>query len=256
LSWDPGRYLRFGDLRLRPGLELLSRVDAERPRLVVDLGCGPGNLTALLAQRWPTAQVTGVDSSAAMLEAARREYPAISWVDADLGAWTPPSPLDVLFSNAALHWLIDHDGLFPRLVRLLAPGGVLAVQMPANWTEPTHTIPAAILDSGDWPPEAVAALARHRVSPPATYHRLLTPYCDRMDIWSTTYQQRVVGDDPVLRWVEGSVLAPVLDALDEEQRALFRRTCADAYRRAYPPEADGTTVLPFTRLFIVARRSA
>lgn len=255
MSWDPGRYLRFGDLRLRPGLELLSRVDVDRPRLVADLGCGPGNLTALLAQRWPEAQVIGVDSSAAMLQAARREHPAISWAEADLGTWTPPSPLDVLFSNAALHWLTDHGDLFPRLARLVASGGALAVQMPANWAEPTHRIPAEILDSGAWPQDAVDALVRHRVAAPSTYRRLLAPFCDRMDIWSTTYQQVLDGADPVLRWVEGSVLAPVLDALDDEQRPVFRRLCAEAYRRAYPPEADGTTVLPFTRIFMVARRT-
>ncbi len=254
MSWDPGRYLRFSDLRIRPGLELLGRIDVESPRLVVDLGCGPGNLTRVLAQRWPDARVVGVDSSPAMLARAASTSSEVTWIEADLTSWEPPDPVDVIFSNAALHWVERHEVIFPRLASTLAPGGHLAVQMPANWAEPTHRLPAAILDGGGWPADAVTALVRDRVRPASFYRRLLSGRLENLDIWTTTYHQQLGGADPVLRWVEGSVLAPVLDALDPASRLRFSEECADSYRRAYPPEPDGTTILPFTRLFIVGKR--
>lgn len=255
MTWDPRRYLRFTDHRLRPGVELLARIDLEDPTTVVDLGCGPGNLTRLITERWPAAAVTGIDSSESMLARASQDQPGVDWVSADLTEWSPSGPVDVLFSNAALHWVGDHATVFPRLASWVAPGGVLAVQMPDNWKEPTHTIPAQILDSGAWPAVAVEALVRNPVHSPAFYRNLLRDQSVTIDIWVTTYHQVLASDNPIFEWVEGTVLSPVLTELDQDERREFRRQCTDAYERAYPHEPDGRVVLPFRRLFIVATRT-
>ena len=167
--WDPVKYLEFEDLRLRPALDLLARVPLHGPRVVYDLGCGAGNVTRLLAQRWPGAAVTGVDGSADMLAKAAQTAPVIKWVEADLRRWSPPGPVDLIFSNAALHWLPDHAALFPRLVGHLAPGGVLAVQMPRNHGAPSHTEMTAAAQAGPWRDRLASVVGSRAVAPPETY---------------------------------------------------------------------------------------
>lgn len=255
MSWDPGHYLRFADHRLRPGVELLNRVDVDDPSIIVDLGCGPGNLTALLFERWPDASVTGVDSSSAMIDRARADHPDITWVKADIASWEPDGPVDVLYSNAALHWLGNHDRLFPRLFSWLKQGGSMAVQMPDNWDAPTHRVPADVLDEGRWPEAARTALPRDRVAAPRQYLEWLFPAS--VEVWRTTYFQQLSGHDPIWEWVTGSVLRPVLAVLDDPQRARFEAECRERYRRAYPlfqrsAEDAPATILPFSRLFLVA----
>ena len=248
--WDPTTYLRFADHRTRPGIELIARIPDLDARTVVDLGCGTGHLTAILADRFPGARVVGMDSSADMLARAKSEHRGIEWVCADLADWEPDAPVDLLFSNAALHWLGDHEELIPRLRGWMADGGVAAIQMPDNWREPTHRIPADILDDGTWPAAAAEALMRDRLASPADYRRWLQPAT--VDLWETTYFQVLTGEDPVWGWVTGSVLRPVLEALDDDERTRFADRCRSAYRDAYPAGSDGTTLLPFRRLFIVA----
>ncbi len=249
--WDPDHYLRFADHRARPGIELLTRIQRDDPELVVDLGCGPGNLTALLAERWPRARVVGVDSSVEMIDTARANHPKIDWRLADVTRWEPDRSVDVLYSNATLHWLDDHATVFRRLRSWLAPsGGVAAIQMPDNWRAPTHRIPAEILDGGSWPAGAVKALMRDRLSKPEDYRRWLQPAS--VDQWRTTYYQQLTGPDAVWNWVTGSVLAPVLAALDAEDRTRFAARCKQRYAEAYPHDADGNVLLPFSRLFMVA----
>ncbi|MEL7157041.1 MAG: methyltransferase domain-containing protein [Actinomycetota bacterium] len=250
MAWDPAHYLRFADHRARPGLELLARIDHDDPTTVIDLGCGPGNVTTHLAERWPSATVTGIDTSTDMLAQAADAYPTIAWQQGDVAQWEPDGPVDVLYSNAALHWLDDHEALVPRLRSFLAPGGVLAVQMPDSWRNPTHTVPAEILDDGTWPPAARSALLRDRLAAPTDYRRWLQP--GRVDLWRTTYFQELTGDDPVWNWTTGSVLGPVLAALADDDRARFTTECQTRYRQAYPRLDDGVTVLPFPRLFMVA----
>jgi trans-aconitate 2-methyltransferase len=250
VPWDPDRYLRFADHRARPGLELMARIPDIDARAIVDLGSGTGQLAARLAERWPAASVRGVDSSAEMVERARVDHPAIDWTVGDIAAWQPSEPVDLLFSNAALHWLDGHDTLFRRLRSFLAPGGVLAVQMPDNWAAPTHRIPAGVLDEGQWPAAAREALLRDRLADPGDYASWLAPA--GVDLWRTTYYQRLTGDDPVWTWVTGSVLGPVLAALDEPDRERFGGVCRARYRLAYPAGPDGVTTLPFSRLFLVA----
>lgn len=250
MAWDPSQYLRFADHRTRPGLELIARIPAIEAGYAVDLGAGPGHLTAILAEHSPQAEIVGVDSSVAMVERAEQEHPALSWQLADIASWEPDRPVDILYSNATLHWLDDHAALFARLRSFVAPGGVLAVQMPDNWHAPTHTIPAEILDDGSWPAGAQAALLRDRLSKPGDYWSWVQPAT--VDLWRTTYYQVLAGEDPVWEWVTGSVLRPVLEALKGVDRVRFERECKARYLDAYPPDASGTTVLPFSRLFLVA----
>ena len=251
MSWDPDRYLRFTHQRSRPGVELLARTPDINARQIVDLGCGTGNLTALLAQRWPEADITGIDSSEEMIDRARSDHPSITWTISDIEKWVPDEPVDLVFSNAALHWVDDHEVLFRRLRSFLVADGVLAVQMPDNWDAPTHRIPADVLDSGEWPDAARPSLIRDRLSPAEMYARWIQPAA--VDMWRTTYSQKLTGDDPVWTWVTGSVLRPVLASLDTTDRDRFARRCMALYREAYPAESDGTTTVPFSRFFLVAQ---
>lgn len=254
MPWDPNRYLRFADQRTRPGLELIARIPDVAAGTIVDLGCGTGHLTALLAERWPNAAVLGIDSSDEMIERARGDHPAMRWVVDDIESWAPDDPIDIIFSNATLHWLDDHERLFRKLRSSVAAGGVIAVQMPDNWGEPTHQIPAHILDTGDWPVVARAALLRDRLANPGEYSRWLQPAS--IDMWRTTYYQRLTGHDPVWEWVGGSLLRPVFAALDEPERERFSELCRRRYAEAYPADPDGSTTLPFHRLFMVANTRA
>ncbi|MEN8234637.1 MAG: methyltransferase domain-containing protein [Actinomycetota bacterium] len=253
MPWDPDQYLRFADHRKRPGVELLARIPDIEAGTIVDLGCGTGDLTTLLALRWPDAKVTGIDSSVEMVERARRDHPGLEWAVGDVAEWEPEQPVDLIFSNATLHWLDEHERLLPRLRALLAPGGVIALQMPDNWAAPTHRIPAEILDEDGWSETARAALLRDRLAPPPDYARWLQPAT--VDLWRTTYYQQLTGDDAVWNWLTGSVLRPVLAALDHEDRERFSRLCRARYREAYPMDPAGVTTLPFSRLFMVARRT-
>ncbi len=248
--WEPDHYLRFADHRTRPGLELAARIPDIEAKTIVDLGSGTGHLTALLAQRWPRAHLTGVDGAAAMVERARADHPSIEWVAADLSQWEPEGLLDVVYSNAALHWLDHHESLFTRIRSWLAPGGVLAVQMPDNWAAPTHQIPAQVLDDGSWPEPARLGLMRDRLAPPTDYARWLAPAT--VDLWRTTYYQPLSGHDAVWNWVTGSLLIPVIDALSPDARDRFAAEVQARYRRTYPADANGVTTMAFSRLFIVA----
>lgn len=256
MPWDPDRYLRFADHRTRPGLELAYRIPDIEAKSIVDLGSGTGHLTALLGQRWPDASIVGIDSSIEMIDRARHDHaaldwPNLDWVVGDVAKWQPPQPVDVLFSNAALHWLDDHETLFPRLRSYLAPGGVMAVQMPDNWSAPTHRIPAEVLDEGDWPDRARAALLRDRLAPPDAYASWVQQA--NVDLWRTTYYQLLTGDEPVWAWVTGSVLRPVLAALNGSERDRFSEICRTRYAEAYPMAPDGVITLPISRFFLVAQ---
>ncbi|MGE5545406.1 MAG: methyltransferase domain-containing protein [Solirubrobacterales bacterium] len=252
MTWDPTVYTAFAQPRLRPALDLLGRIDAAAPARVADIGCGTGNVTRLLAERWPVAAVTGVDSSAEML--AEATDARITWVRADAGTWCPEAPLDVLFSNAALHWLDDHVALFPRLLGMLAPGGTLAVQMPRNHGAPSHTCMVAAAEAGPWAERLAPILRPSPVAEPSFYYDVLAPRAARLEIWETEYLQVLDGDDPVVRWTTGTALKPLLDALDQPWRAEFLADYTARIRASYPQRADGKTLFPFRRLFIVAGR--
>ncbi len=251
-NWDPGQYLKFADHRLRPALDLMARIPPLAARRIYDLGCGPGTITRLLAERWPGAEVSGIDGSAEMLARARDLAPGIDFVAADLTAWTPPAPAELVFSNAALQWLGDHDGLFPRLLSGVAPGGVLAVQMPRNFDAPSHRLLAEIAGQDSWRDRLRPLLRGAPVAPPQDYHRLLAARAASLDIWEVEYLHRLEGANPVLEWTKGTALRPFLDALAGAERAAFLAEYGRRVAAAYPPQADGATLFPFRRLFIVA----
>ncbi|MBK6686076.1 MAG: methyltransferase domain-containing protein [Deltaproteobacteria bacterium] len=252
MAWDAQTYLQFGDERTRAAAELLSRVPLNDPRHVVDLGCGPGNSTALLLARYPEAQVLGVDNAPGMLTAARATGLRAEWLQVDLQTWLPPRAYDLVYANATFQWLDDHPGLFPRWMAHLTPGGVLAVQMPRNFDAPSHRLLRAVAQEGPWAPRLAPLLRVDPVAPPAAYYRWLRPYAARLDLWETEYLQVLTGEDPVLRWVRGTALVPLLSALAPEERPQFEAEYAARLRQAYPPEATGETLFPFRRLFLIA----
>jgi trans-aconitate 2-methyltransferase len=254
-AWDPRQYLKFSDHRLRPALDLIARIPPRDFARVWDLGCGPGNVTKLLAERWPAARVSGLDSSAAMLAKARAAA-AIEWIEGDIATWSPPEPPDLIFSNATLHWLPDHAALFRRLFAALAPGGVLAVQMPRNHAAPSHTALRAVAENASWARRLSPVLAQNRVDDPADYYDWLAPAAASIDIWESEYLHVLRGDNPVVEWTRGSALKPFLDALDPPEARRFEAEYAARIAAAYRPRPDGTTLFPFRRLFIMAMRQS
>jgi len=254
VAWDPDHYLHFGGHRIRPALDLMARIPVSAPERIVDLGCGAGNVARFLGEYWPRARITGVDSSPEMLTKAFAEGLDVTWLEADIAEWVPDEPPDVIFSNAALHWCDDHATLLPRLLGLIAPGGVLAIQMPRNHAAPSHTCMAAAAKSGPWAQKLTPILREQPVQPPAFYYDLLSPLVWRLDIWETEYCQVLDGDNPVVEWTRGTALKPLLDALDDDdEKTAFEADYAQRIESAYPQRGDGKTLFPFRRLFIIAQ---
>ena len=251
-SWDADHYLTYADERGRPFVELVSRVRAEAPTDVVDLGCGPGNLTRLLADRWPSARVRGVDSSPEMIEAARRDVPDLEFEAADLRDWVErEDDVDVLVSNATLQWLPDHLDLLPRLVERVRPGGWIAFQVPGNFDEPSHTLRDELAAEEPYAAHVrdVAVPASHQ---PADYLDALVAAGCEVDVWETTYLHVLTGEDPVFAWVSGTGARPTLQALPDDLRPRFEEEFKARLRAAYPDRGHGV-VLPFRRIFAVAQ---
>jgi trans-aconitate 2-methyltransferase len=259
VRWDPEQYLRFADERSRPFRDLLARVAAQNPRLVADLGCGPGTLTRILADRWPEARIEGVDSSYEMVQRAEAELSelgerAVATL-ADIRKWEPAGPVDVLVSNATLQWIPGHLDLLERLVGWVAPAGWLAVQVPGNFGEASHTLLAEVAARPRWR-ERLAEVPRPSAEEPATYLARLAELGLEVDAWETTYLQVLPGEDAVLQWMRGTGLRPVLSALaDDDERAAFEAEYSELLRQAYPRRSFGT-LLPYRRIFLVAQRRA
>ena len=252
-TWDPGRYLAYADERGRPFADLLARVGAVDPVDVVDLGCGPGHLTRLLAEVWPTARVRGLDNSPAMVEAARRDVPEVDFELADLRDWVARGEqVDVVVSNATLQWLPDHLELLPALAGRLHPGGWLAVQVPANFDEPSHTIRTELAAQDPYAAHT-RGVAVPDSNPPAAYLDVLARAGLEADVWETTYLHVLTGDDPVFTWVSGTGAGPTLQALPDDLRPEFETEFRTRLRAAYP-QRDYGVVLPFRRIFAVGRR--
>lgn len=254
MTWSAKQYSTFEKERTRPVRDLVAAIPTQSVHTAIDLGCGPGNSTEVLAEHFPAAQVTGMDSSEDMLTAARKRLPGIDFALADIGAWNPVAPLDVILANASLQWLPDHAVLYPRLASKLAVGGTLAVQTPDNLEEPAHRLARQIAAEGPWAEKigAVRHPARHGAD---FYYGLLRPHCSVVDVWRTTYFHPLAGGAPaVVEWFKGSALRPYLDALDAQEKAAFEARYLAAITQAYPALADGTVLLPFPRLFVVASR--
>ncbi|HEX4885980.1 MAG TPA: methyltransferase domain-containing protein [Casimicrobiaceae bacterium] len=260
MTWNPAQYLQYEDARLRPALELMARVPLAAPATIADLGCGAGNVALRLAQRWPHASVTGIDADEAMLAKARataQGEPRLRFERADLAHWHPPLPFDLVYSNAALHWLDDHAALFPRLLDAVAAGGVLAVQMPDNFRAPSHVLLEEVATSARWSANAGRVVRGVPVARPHEYVEWLAPRA-ALDVWTTEYLQHLPrrddGEHPVLAWMRGTALLPFLAVLDAGEQRAFARDLAQRLAHAYPLRADGSVLFPFRRLFIVARK--
>jgi trans-aconitate 2-methyltransferase len=254
-DWSAGQYLKFEDERTRPPRDLLAHVPLARARHVVDLGCGPGNSTELLAARFPQAEVVGLDSSPDMLRQARARLPNIRFVAADLATWGPAEPTDLLFGNAVFQWVPDHPAVLERLVAALPKGGVLAVQMPDNTDEPALALMREVAGHGAWAGNsAVNHAARDALPTPEAYYDLLKPLCAHVDIWHTVYNHVMASPAAIVEWFKGSALRPFLAALDGAMAEKFLAAYTDEIARAYPARFDGKVLLRFPRLFIVAMR--
>jgi len=250
LTWDPALYLDFDDHRSRPFRDLLARVGATAPRRVVDLGCGPGHLTELLSARWPDADVRALDSSPDMVAAARERGVAAEL--ADVVHWTPSPDTDVVITNAVLQWVPSHPQLLPDWLEALPPGAWFAMQVPGNLGAPSHSLIRELLAEPRWR-GSVDVRGELAVPEPAEYAELFAAHAADVDVWETTYVQRLTRDDPVLQWISGTALRPVRDALSADAYAAFRAELAPRLREAYPMRPDGSTWFPFRRIFAVAR---
>lgn len=254
-DWSARQYLKFEDERTRPPRDLLAQVPLREPRLVVDLGCGPGNSTELLVERYPQSEIVGLDSSPDMLRKARERLPKLKFVEADIATWSPGPDTDLLFSNAVMQWLPDHTAVLRRLLEALKPGGVLAIQMPDNTREPALRFQGEVGRSGPWRdhPEVKAAL-RPDLETVEAYYDLLKPVCSHIDIWHTMYEHVMASPQGIVEWFKGSSLQPFLSPLDAAAREKFLAAYGEKIAGTYKPRVDGKVLLKFPRLFIVAVR--
>lgn len=254
-DWSARQYLKFEDERTRPPRDLLAQVPLDRPRRVVDLGCGPGNSTELLIERFPHSEVIGIDTSPDMLRQARDRLPGRKFVQADIATWTPDTETDLLFGNAVFQWVPDHSAVLRRLLSALPEGGVLAVQMPDNTEEPALALMRKVAASGPWASNReMNDAARSDLPTPEAYYDLLKPVCRHLDVWHINYNHVMAGPEAIVEWFKGSALRPYLNALDAEMGKKFLTVYTAEIAKAYPARFDGKVLLRFPRLFIVAVR--
>jgi trans-aconitate 2-methyltransferase len=252
-DWSATQYLKFEDERARPARDLLARVPVVAAADIVDLGCGPGNSTELLAARYPLARITGVDTSADMLAAARKRLPSAKFMAGDAASWTPAAPVALIFANAVLQWVPDHLEAVARLMDHLIPGGVFALQVPDNQMEPSHVAMRETASQGPWAAKFSRPIARDVIPPIEAYYDRLTPF-GHVDVWRTVYHHPMADAAAIVEWVKGTGLRPYLDRLDEAERPAFIAAYQAKLTEAYPPRADGKLLFRFPRLFVVAAR--
>lgn len=252
MTWDAGAYLRFGDERTRPAADLAARVQVEAPATVVDLGCGPGNSTRIVCQRWPHARVSGVDSSPEMIAAARRDRPDLEWHEDDIATWTPAAPVDVVFSNAALQWLSGHVPLVQRLFGFVAAGGALALQMPCDAYSSVRQVLREVADDPAWHGRMADARTALTMEQPTVYYDALARRSARIDLWETEYAHVLAGPEAVVEWMSSTGMRPYLAPLTDAERERFRERVVARVVDEYPVRADGRILFPFRRLFLIA----
>lgn len=256
-GWDANLYLTFSGQRARPATDLLAQIELETPRRIVDLGCGTGNSTEQLHNRWPQAELTGLDNSPDMLSRARANHPDWKWIESGVEQWAPSLAYDLIFSNACLHWVADHAALFPRLVSHLLPGGALAVQMPNSYHLPAHTLMKEVANDprAPWARTLAGASETYNVQSLAFYYDTLRKLTSRLNIWQTEYLQIMDGPRAVLDWVRSTAMRRYTEPLpNDEQRRLFEQHCLERFQEAYPADDQGKTLFPYSRMFIIAYR--
>ncbi|MGA8074389.1 MAG: methyltransferase domain-containing protein [Candidatus Acidiferrales bacterium] len=252
--WHPETYLKYANIRFRAALDLIERIPLGRCERAYDLGCGTGHLTQALQERWPEARITGVDSSAEMLSHARGEFPKIEWVQADLTSWRADAPADLLFSNATFQWVPDHEHLLPSLLGQVRKGGFFAMQMPRHIESPGHLLLLETAREERWRERLLPVTLGLVVHTPEQYWRWISPQAARVDIWETIYQHELEGENPVVEFFRGTQLRPYVQALTEDEAKEFVAAYAARIARAFPKQANGKTLFPFRRIFIVAER--
>jgi trans-aconitate 2-methyltransferase len=252
-TWEPQTYLRYADIRFRAGLDLIARIPKLEYSTIYDLGSGTGHLTRILADTFTNSKVVGIDSSPEMLAEARREFPTLEWQHAEITSWSPPAPPDLIYANAALQWVPDHEDLLPSLLTKLRPGGVLAMQVPRHFESPSHLGLRDLVSQSEWRAK-LELLLLTPIPAPDTYWRWLSPHARNLDIWETIYLQVLDGKDPVVNFMRGTALRPFVSALPEPEAANFIDAFASRMAAAYPPQPNGQTLFPFRRLFLIAQR--
>ncbi|MHB8762511.1 MAG: methyltransferase domain-containing protein [Coriobacteriia bacterium] len=252
-DWNPDSYLRFEDHRTRPAFELVSHVRVDSPKTVIDLGCGPGNSTQVIRERWPGAMVLGLDSSPGMISAARESYPDHEWALGDIGAWSSEQTFDVVFSNAALQWVPDHARLIPRLFRQVAQGGALAFQIPSRIYCLAQQLIEEVADDEAWASRMQEARSAITIADPDVYYDLLAPLARAVDMWETVYYQVMDSPQAIVDWISSTGLRPYLDALDsEDERQHFVSLLTERVARSYRLASDGKVLFPFRRTSVIA----
>jgi len=252
-DWDPSNYLRFEDYRTRPAIELASRIRVAAPDTVIDLGCGPGNSTQVLRERWPDAAVVGLDSSRGMVAAARETYPDQEWVLGDIGEWSSAEPFDVVFSNAALQWVPDHARVVPHLFRQVDAGGALAFQVPSREYCAVRALIDEVADDARWASRMTAARSALTIEEPHVYYDLLAPLARAVDMWEMIYHQVMESPAAIVEWISSTGLRPYLDALDsDEERQRFVSLLEERVAASYPQRSDGMVLFPFQRISAIA----
>lgn len=254
-DWNPDLYMKFAGERTQPAIDLVAKITLQNPQCIIDLGCGPGNSTALLYHRWPEAEITGLDNSADMIAAARNEYPNWRWIEGDISDWQPVESFDLIFSNAVFHWVPSHEQLFPRLIGQLSAEGALAAQMPTHFQSRVHNLIREIALDQEWQHLTGQAMKAMKVERPPFYYDLLRPLASRLDMWETDYIHMLENHQAIIDWMRGTGLRPFLESLDSDwQRERFESLLLEGLSQAYPKQKDGRVMFPFRRLFIVAYR--
>jgi len=252
-SWNPDDYLKFGDERTRPSLDLVSRIAVERPEVVIDLGCGPGNSTQVIRHRWPEARVIGLDRSEQMIEAARAKYPEHEWTVSAIEEWSPAQPVDVVFSNAALQWLPDHGPLVARLFGYVSRGGALAFQIPSADFALVRTLIHEIASAREWAPRMSGPLRALTMEPVGFYYDRLAPSARKVDLWETEYIHVMESATAIVQWMSSTGLRPFLDVLESQQESeRFVAELTERVVESYPVRPDGRVLFPFKRTFVIA----
>ena len=254
-TWDPKQYLQFAEERTLPCRDLVRRIELNAPASIIDLGCGPGNSSAVIADRWPQAQITGLDNSPEMIAAARRALPQNNWIVGDIMGWAEGDdhPFDLVFSNAAMQWVDDHSVAFARLMQHVAPGGALAAQMPGNYDAPAHLLMRELSASPAWRDRFPQSVREWNVHDLPFYYDVLNPHAKRVDLWATEYIHNMPESGAIVEWYRGTGLRPFLDALtSESDRERFTNEYGQRLRAAYPQQSDGRVLFPFRRLFMIA----